>query len=65
MCVKCELPHAPNVQECYRCEVCGSNVKQDVTDMEGRDENHPDYEGVTYPLFKCVNPACGKVHFWD
>jgi len=64
-CEKCHLYHAPNQTECYRCEECGSSVKQDTTDNHDRDETHPDYEGVTYPLFKCTNPTCGKMHFWD
>ena len=62
-CEKCHLPHAPNQPECYRCEKCGGSVKQDTTDMQGRDENHPDYEGVMHPIFHCT--VCGHGHFWD
>jgi PHP family Zn ribbon phosphoesterase len=62
-CEKCHLYHAPNQTKCYCCEKCGGNVKQDLSDRLERQPNHPNYDGVTYPVFICVD--CGKSHFWD
>ncbi len=64
-CTKCSYAHAPNQPECYRCEACGGKVRQDARDDKGREPSNPAWQGVTYPIFVCIDVNCGKSHFWD
>jgi hypothetical protein len=65
MSCKCGYKHAPNEPQCYKCELCGCDVHQDLTDREGRTPNHPQYTGVEWPIFICNNVDCGHRNFWD